>query len=197
MPVTMLGRPSRRRGEVLLDAILQATIEELTEVGYPELSMEAVAARAGASKGSLYRRWSSRADLVADAVRHAVPKFPVPADEGGLRDQLTAVLRRCAEELHGPSGNAARGLIAEAVRHPDLLRIIRQLACERICASSLEVLRRGVVRGEVRASALTPRVASVGTDLLFLHFLLHGDPIEEPVLVEIVDEVLLPLVSAR
>lgn len=191
----MLGRRPRRRGEALIAAILRATIEELSEVGYPALTMEGVAARAGAGKGSLYRRWPTRADLVADAVRHVMPQFTVPPDDGGLRAQLLAVLRQCADEMHGPSGQAARGLIAEGLRHPDLLRIIRQLAGEKVCVPSLEVLRRGVVRGEVRAGALTPRVAAVGTDLLFLHYLLHGSPIADEVLVEIVDEVLLPLVT--
>jgi hypothetical protein len=83
------------------------------------------------------------------------------------------------------------------VRSPDLLRIIRALVTENVCTPIMEVLRRGVVRGEVRAAALTPRIAAVGTDLLFVHFLLHGSPIPDAVLAEIVDDVLLPLVTSR
>lgn len=184
----------RRRGEVLLDAILQATIDELTEVGYSELTMESVATRARASKGSLYRRWPSRADLVADAVRHIIPRFVTPPDDGDLRHQMLGVLRGCAGEMQGPSGQAARGLIAEAVRNPDLLQVIRTQVGEMVFTPMLEVLRRGVVRGDVRPAALTPRVAAVGPDLLFLHHLLHSDEIGDEVLVEIVDDVLLPLV---
>lgn len=182
---------------MLIEAILRATLDELTERGYAELTMDAVAARAGAGKGSLYRRWPGRAELVADAVRHAMPEFVPPPDDGDLRDQLTAALRRCADDLHGPSGQASRGLLAEAVRSPDLLRIIRALVTENVCTPILEVLRRGVVRGEVRAAALTPRIAGVGTDLLFVHFLLHGSPISDAVLTEIVDDVLVPLVTIR
>jgi len=179
---------------VLLEAILQATLDELTDVGYSRLTMESVAARARTGKASLYRRWPSRVDLVVDAVRHTMPDFGAPPDAGDLRHQLLTSLRRCADDIHGPSGQAARGLIAEAVRNPDLLRIIRTLVTENVCTPILEVLRRGVVRGDVRAGALTPRVAAVGTDLLFLHYLLHGSPIGDPVLAEIVDDVLLPLV---
>lgn len=182
---------------MLIEAILRATLDELAAVGYAELTMDGVAARAGAGKGSLYRRWPSRADLVADAVRHAMPEFVTPPDDGDVRAQLTAALRRCADDLHGPSGQAARGLLAEAVRSPDLLRIIGTLVTEKVCTPIIEVLRRGVVRGEVRPSALTPRIAGVGTDLLFVHFLLHGDPIPDAVVAEIVDEVLLPLVTSR
>ena len=63
----------RRRGDALYAAIFEATLAELTAVGYAELKMEHVASRARASKGSLYRRWSSRAELVADAVHHTLP----------------------------------------------------------------------------------------------------------------------------
>src|SRR5262249_60552442 len=56
----------RRRGDVLYSAIFEATLDELTDVGYAELRMERIASRARASKGSLYGRWSSRAELWAD-----------------------------------------------------------------------------------------------------------------------------------
>ncbi|MGH8964117.1 MAG: helix-turn-helix domain-containing protein, partial [Actinomycetes bacterium] len=59
----------RRRGEKLHSALYAATLAELVEVGYAELTMNAVARRAGASKGSLYRRWSSRAELVVEALQ--------------------------------------------------------------------------------------------------------------------------------
>src|SRR4051794_9492285 len=66
-------RGPRRRGDVLTTAIFEATLAELDEVGYAELSMERVAYRARASKGSLYRRWNSRAELVVDAMHHVRP----------------------------------------------------------------------------------------------------------------------------
>src|SRR5882762_74282 len=55
-------RGPRRRGDALTAAIFDATLAELAEVGYAELTMERVAGRAKASKGSLYRRWSNRAE---------------------------------------------------------------------------------------------------------------------------------------
>src|SRR5262245_36185475 len=53
----------RRRGDALYAAIFEATLDELATVGYAELKMEHIASRAKASKGSLYRRWSCRAEL--------------------------------------------------------------------------------------------------------------------------------------
>ncbi|MGH3672040.1 MAG: TetR-like C-terminal domain-containing protein, partial [Pseudonocardiaceae bacterium] len=60
----------------------------------------------------------------------------------------------------------------------------------------LEALRRGAARGEVRPSALTPRIASVGPELLRQHVLVHGTPVPEQVLIEIIDEVVLPLICS-
>jgi len=184
----------RRRGDALYAAIFEATLDELSAVGYAELKMERVANRARASKGSLYRRWSRRAELVADAVRYALPDCPEPPNTGNVRDDILGCLRAAATLLNGPSGEAARGLMAETIRDPDLMEAIRLRFVDPGVELFLTVLRRGSARGEVRASALTPRIASVGPDLLRQYFLVHHSPIPDHVLIEIVDEVILPLV---
>ncbi|MDT7598911.1 MAG: hypothetical protein QOK26_988, partial [Pseudonocardiales bacterium] len=81
-------RGPRRRGDALTAAIFDATLTELADVGYAELTMERVAGRARASKGSLYRRWSNRAELVVDAMHHARPHYIEPPDTGRVRDDL-------------------------------------------------------------------------------------------------------------
>jgi AcrR family transcriptional regulator len=179
----------RRRGEALYAAIFEATLDELTEVGY-------VANRARASKGSLYRRWSSRAELVADAVHYTLPGCAERPDTGSVREDVLGCLRGFATLLNGPSGEAVRGLMAETIRNPDLMEVIRVRFIDPGMRLFLEVLRRGAARGEVRATALTPRIASVGPDLLRQYFLANRSPIPDQVLIEIVDEVVLPLVRA-
>lgn len=186
----------RRRGDALYTAIYEATLDELTAVGYAELKMEHVASRARASKGSLYRRWSSRAELVADAVHHTLPSCGERPDTGNVREDLLSCLRGAATMLNGPSGEAIRGLMAETVRNPELMEIVRTRFIDPVVSLFLEVLRRGALRGEVRAHALTPRIASLGPDLLREYFLVHRTPIPDHVLVEVVDEVILPLVRA-
>ena len=165
-------------------------------MGYAELKMEHVANRARASKGSLYRRWSSRAELVADAVYQTLPSCGERPDTGSVREDLLSCLRGAARTLNGPSGEAIRGLTAETVRNPDLMEIVRLRFIDPVVGLFLEVLRRGAVRGEVRASALTPRIAGLGPDLLREYFLVHRMPIPDQVLVEVVDEVILPLILA-
>jgi hypothetical protein len=113
-----------------------------------------------------------------------------------VREDLLGCLRGVANLLNGPSGEAVRGLMAETIRHPDLMEVIRIRFIEPGVSLFLEVLRRGAVRGEVRATALTTRIASVGPDLLRQYFLAQRSPIPDQVLIEIVDEVILPLVRA-
>ena len=186
----------RRRGGALYAAIFEATLDELTEVGYAQLKIEHVANRARASKGSLYRRWSSRAELVADAVHYAFPHCAELPDTGSVREDILSCLRGTANLLNGPSGEAARGLMAETIRDPELMEAIRIRFIDPGIDLFLDVLRRGAVRGEVRATALTHRIASVGPALLRQYFLVHRSPIPDHVLIEIVDEVVLPLVCA-
>ena len=186
----------RRRGDVLHAAIFEATLEELTAVGYAELKMEHVANRARASKGSLYRRWSSRAELVVDAVHHTIPSCAERPDTGSVREDLLGCLRGFAKLLNGPSGEAVRGLMAETMRNPDLMEVVRIRFIDPGVGLFLEVLRRGAVRGEVRADAITHRIASLGPDLLREHFMVHRTPILDRVLIEIVDDVIVPLIRA-
>jgi len=186
----------RRRGDALYAAIFEATLAELTAVGYAELKMEHVATRARASKGSLYRRWPSRAELVADAVHYSLPGCVEPPDTGSVREDLLGLLRGFANLLNGPSGEAVRGLMAETIRHPDLMEVIRTRFIDPGIGRVLEVLRRGVVRGEVRATALTRRIASVGPDLVRQYLMVNRPPIPDQVLIEIIDEVVLPLIRA-
>lgn len=196
MPVDHRKGP-RRRGDALYSAIFEATLHELAEAGYAELTMERVAVRARASKASLYRRWSSRAELVADAIRQVMPAHDELPDTGDVREDILALLRYAASWLTGPHGEAVRGLLAETLRDPELTRAVRARITGSGADLMLEILRRGAARGEVRAGALTPRVAGVGGALLRQHFLIYGAPMPDEVIVEIVDEVVLPLVRSN
>lgn len=185
----------RRRGEALHAAIYEATIRELTEVGYAQLTMEGVANRASASKGSLYRRWSSKAELVVDAVHDLNPDPVKLADTGNVRDDILSFLESFARVLNGPSGEAVRGLMAETLRDRELREVIRARFIEPANVQLMEALRRGVVRGEVRPGALTPLVASIAPALLRQYITLNDTKIPRSALVEIVDEVIMPLVG--
>ena len=186
-------RRPRRRGEALVHAILDATIEELADNGYPDLTMEAVAQRAGASKASLYRRWVTRAELVMDAVYRMAPMPEQIPDAGELREDLLEVLRQTAATLEGPAGTALRGLLAESLADSSRIHDVRTRSQGRNRKLIAEVLRRAVARGEISEAAVLPVRLEVGAALIRNQFLFHNELLDETLFISIVDDVLLPL----
>ena len=167
-----------------------------TESGYARLSMERVAERARASKASLYRRWPSKVELVMDAIYHVLPDPAAAADTGSLRGDLLAVLRAAAEQLAGPAARRCAGMLSDALRRPGAGRPVPRLHPRHQPAGMREIVRRAVARGELDAEAITPRQLEAGLALMRYHFLTQRRPIPDQVIVEIVDEVVLPLLHA-
>lgn len=181
----------RRRGPELEAAILRATWEELGAVGYMNLTMEGVADRARTGKQVLYRRWRNRAELVLAAMRSRVVSIAddVP-DTGELRGDVLAVLERMARRYHDVGPDVVHGLMAEA----------RDIAPESfmIMVGVMEtILKRAADRGEIRSGAVGRRITTIPVDLLRHEMLLTSAPVPASTLVEIVDDVFLPLVRAR
>lgn len=194
MPEDHRKRP-RRRGRTLDQAIFEATLAELSESGYPGLTMERIAERARASKASLYRRWPSRVELVMDAVYDSLPDPAKTPDCGSLRQDLLASLRHTAQILVGPRGEALRGVLSDVVRDPGRTAEVRSRSQRGTLRTVEEIVRRAVERGEVDERNITPRRLEAGHALLRQHFLIYGAPLPEELLVEIVDEVMLPLLT--
>lgn len=185
--------PTRRRGEELSAAIFEATLDELAEVGYSRLAMERIAARAGASKASLYRRWPGRAELVIAALGHHY-RGPQPAlDTGDLREDVLALLRSGAARLNGIFGVAARGLMAENLTDPDRNASLRANMFTGRNRLMREILERAAARGDISPAVITPQLIELAPALVDHHFLMRGAPIPDEVLTGIVDNVLLPL----
>lgn len=187
------GKARRRRGATLDAALLQAAWDEFTVVGYAALTMEGVAARAKTSKMVLYRRWHNRPELVLAALRHhaKTSSAEVP-DTGNLRADVLALLRDRSEryrELAGLISFLYGDYYRETGLPPSVLR-------ERIRGGSgtMEVLlRRAVERGEISAEILDSRISRLPMDLLRHDLILAQGPLPDASLVEIVDEIFLPL----
>jgi len=188
---------TRRRGAALEEAILQAAVEELTEVGYRELTMDGVAARAGTAKNVIYRRWPSRAALCIAAYRHMLPSGPDSTpDTGSLRGDALALLTRANDRMSSPVGRILRQLLADIQSDPERMRELRDQVARAGVSHWLTVLARAASRGEVGRQALTPRVATVAVDLLRNEYALNGATAVSPeVLTEIVDQVFVPLAT--
>jgi AcrR family transcriptional regulator len=187
----------RRRGDVLNSAIFEATLAELAEVGYAKLTMERVAARARASKASVYRRWPSRMELALEAVRQLAPDPSSTPDTGSLRGDTLAFLRNVASLLAGPAGEALRGLLGDALADPTRTLELRRYSRGTGHQIMQEIVRRAVARGEINSKAITTRRLDVAQAMLREQFLFHGPPIPDSAIVEIVDETVLPLFQHR
>lgn len=192
-------KATRRRGAELERAILRAAAEELAEVGYANMTMDGVAARAGTSKNVIYRRWPSRAVLSVAAYRHLLPTDPESTpDTGDLRSDALALLRRANDRMSSPVGKVLRELLSGIRSDPEVFRELREMVTSAGSVPWLTILSRAAARGEIGTGPLTPRVATVAVDLLRNEYSLNGvTSVADPTLIDIVDEVFLPLVRAR
>lgn len=138
--------------------ILQTTRELIDEVGYPALTVDQVAVRAGVGKAAIYRRYASKAEMAFVATAHGQWP-PELADTGSLHGDLLALART----FHGPmAAPAARhltpALISELAVNPELVTRFQDtfLAAER--AAFAEIIERAVARGEL-AGPVDPATA--------------------------------------
>lgn len=145
------GRPGGRPRDPDREAeIVAAGLALVAEEGLPGLTMDALAARAGASKATLYRRWPDRLRLAVQLLERTVAERPAPPDAGTVSADLAALLRTIDAELHGAAGALVLGLAAEARRTPSLADDLRRHhAGERDRIRT--VLTRGVERGVLDA----------------------------------------------
>lgn len=180
MPDDRGGRP---RDTQLHHAILVAARELLAEGSYAELSMESVAARARVGKKTLYRRWSSKAPLVAEAVLKAyggTGSFPVAAT-GDLHADLRSWLNEHADFLAQPPNAAlVRALIAAAAANSaDGTALYQQLSAPQH-AGLITRLRQAADDGQVRADADLDAVADALIGTLLLQALTQPGVGEDP-----------------
>jgi len=187
----------RRRGEELEAALLQAAWDELVEVGFARLTMESVAARARTGVAVLYRRWPCKDDLVLAAIQHYGATHPVEIpDTGSLRGDMIALLGGVS------SGRVAfaavvsavfSGLLASSGLTPAEVR-------ERLISGreplSTEVYRRAHERGEIDLDRIPRVVLRMPFDLMRHDMLMTYKPIPDERILEIVDDLFLPLVAA-
>ena len=142
--------PGRPRSEASHQAIVKATLELLLEVGYGPLTMEAVRTRAGVGKATIYRRWSSKEELVRDAIVSLHEEFDVP-DTGSLRGDYHAIagMVRASARRAGASRLAPR-LLGEAVNDPELHAIFFENLVKPRRKALGGLLQRAIERGEIR-----------------------------------------------
>ncbi|WP_405388213.1 TetR/AcrR family transcriptional regulator [Streptomyces sp. NBC_01102] len=199
---TAAARPGpvslRRRGPVLERAILDAALEQLSTVGWGGLTMEGVAAGARTGKAAVYRRWPSKEDLVADALRAGLPALEDAPDHGGIREDLYDVCRRVRDAMLSEPGLALRSVLHECdVRTAERFQtVIVGGMIEPSIALFREVISRGVARGEVRADAMSGMVFDVIPAMMMYRSKVCGSEWPDDEIAQMIDQVMVPLFRA-
>lgn len=191
---------TRRRGEILESAILQAAWDELSEVGYANMTMERVAARARTNKAVVYRRWANKAKLVVAALSKHMPR-PANAvpDTGDLRNDVLILLHGIAQPLQTIGAETIHGLMVEYISK-DLISSIPQIMHpgteSKLTTAMVTILKKAELRGEVSLEKISPRIISLPIDLLRYEIFTTHEPISDKTINEIVDDIFMPLVHA-
>jgi AcrR family transcriptional regulator len=186
--------PSHRRGAAVRDAVLQATAELLFSEGVANTRMADIAARAGVHETSIYRRWGSRANLIAEALSSQMNADLALPDTGSTREDLVAFFTALAEFLAAPLGRSIMGLGFAASDEEDVFESARdQFWTIRLTRASI-LVRRGVDRQELRPDIDAELFLEALGGPLNLHVLLRNRPADRDYVSQLVD---LALAGAR
>jgi AcrR family transcriptional regulator len=173
--------------------ILRATQEILAQVGYEQLTIEAVAARARASKNTIYRRWPSKPELVTAAILALRPESPFP-DSGSLRGDVRAAVL-CYGGLDEFGVEVMLSVTVARRHHEDLARRIDAEFHSWTRSVGREVFERAATRGEIGEEEV-PILALVLGALTFHRQVAVQRPSDETYADFVADRVLLPLAAA-
>jgi AcrR family transcriptional regulator len=188
--------PLGRKRDPLREAqILEATLEVLAEVGAGGLTMDLVAARAGAGKATIYRRWPSKTELVIDAVRH-MKRLQVDLDQlpdtGSLREDLLGLFKQPSLEESGRKLTIMAGLATLLSQEHALVDAANDAMVQPWADAYLVLMRRAAARGEIAADADLETLAAIIPSLAAYRTLVQRKAMDRAFLVSVIDGVLLP-----
>jgi AcrR family transcriptional regulator len=186
------------RGEAREKAILSAVIELLGELGYEGMTMDAIAARAHASKTTIYKRWPGKPELVRAAVDgYVAGRLAVEDDTGSLRGDLMAVMGAMSDHLTGEFLAMMSGLV-HAMRNDSELAGVLWPRLGVGHAVALPIVRRAIGRGELPAGAAA-ELAGLAHEVIEAHLfrrMAAGGALSPEFARHVVDDLVIPVLSA-
>lgn len=188
-PPVIAARELDPRVERSRTVILSAALDLLGEIGYGGMTIEAVAARAGVGKSTIYRHWPGKPDLVEDAIRSLKTAVSVPAG-GSVRDRIVAVIRLAASTMAASRWSTCLPAIIDAAeRDPEVLAIHRRIASERR-QQLIDLLGEGLAAGDIRPATDVALMADCLIGPIVVRRLLLHDPFDADAVPALVDQVL-------
>lgn len=191
---TSSSRPGRKRDHSRDPEILQAALDVLAETGYEGMTLDLVAARAKAGKATLYRRWSSKAELVIDAVgclKSGDSDAGLP-DTGTLRGDLVAMIRSHSLAESERKLRIMAGLMAMLSKNPELAEVAHTMIVEPRAAANRILMRRAADRGEIPADCDLETISLVAPSMAAYRLLILQQPVDRAFMVSLIDAVILP-----
>ena len=171
--------------------ILDATLEVLADVGYDRLTMDAVAAKAKASKATLYRRWTNKVSLVIDALHHSKGATEIP-DTGTLRGDLQSAFCGVGGLVDHESVATFASVLTAIARDADFAKAFREQVVGPKIAISKTIWERAAARGELREGAdislLEPALAGIVLHRVFV----MGEQPDVDLINRVIDQIILP-----
>lgn len=165
----------RRRSERSHRAILDAAEALLGERSYASITIEEIAARAGVGKATIYRWWSSKAEIFIEIYDRLAPHLSADDDTGSFREDLAAFLRRGFKAVETTViGLALAGIISEAQTNPVVDRIVRDDFAVRRREAAARIVRRAIERGEIAGSAPIETICNLITSSTWYYILVSS-----------------------
>jgi AcrR family transcriptional regulator len=193
------GHGIRHRGHPLDTsrdaAIRDAALDLLSEIGYDRLTMDAVAARAHASKATIYRRWQGKAALVVDALNCSKGEMVEP-DTGSLAGDFAAISQGVCSQESRFNAQIMLGLITALAHDVELRDVVRERMIEPRTNAIRKIFERAVVRGEVSPDRNLDLLVSLFPALMIQQVLIKGELPDAEFSEHVINDVILPLATA-
>jgi AcrR family transcriptional regulator len=201
MTAVMTDPPRTSRGgrprDPSRDGVIRAAILSLlAEVGYGALTMDAVAAEAGVGKATIYRRWRTKEDLVADTIAEISRAEVTPADTGSLEGDLRGMLHTIVSVVNGPTGAATQALLSTVPHNPALAAAFRDGPAGVWAQAFQQIFSRAESRGELRPGLSGTVTAEAITAPFVQRWLVSGQPVTDEYADEVLSQVVMPLLRA-
>ena len=172
--------PGRPRSEESRQSILRSTLKLLRQQGgFPELSIEAIAADANVGKTTVYRWWPTKAALVADAFSASADeelRFP---DTGSVQRDMSLQMRRLIRIFRSRRGKVVAALLAGGQSDPELIEAFRERFLWPRRKQAYQTLQRGIDRGELPAASNLDLILDSLYGPIYMRFLIRHDKLDE------------------
>jgi AcrR family transcriptional regulator len=172
--------PGRPRSEESRQSILRSTLKLLRrEGGYPDLSIEAIAADANVGKTTVYRWWPTKAALVADAFLASADRELRFPDTGSLQNDMSLQMKRLIRIFRSKRGKVVAALVAGGQSDPELIEAFRDRFLWPRRKQAYQTLQRGIDRGELPAGSDLDLILDSLYGPIYLRFLIRHVKLEE------------------